>query len=157
MALKQAILMGSSAGSGVSHMRLPALYALLAAVATAANIGAQDLLLRLYQGPWHVAASVVLGTGVGLVLKYVLDKRFIFRFRARNAAHDAQTFVLYVGAGVLTTALFWGTEWSFDRCFGGDRLMRYVGAVLGLAAGYWLKYHLDKRYVFRVAASGAQP
>jgi len=34
--------------------------------------------------------------------------------------------------------------------------MRYAGAVLGLAAGYWLKYHLDKRYVFRVAASGAQ-
>lgn len=147
--------MDHSAVPGVSRMRLPVLYALLAAIATAANIGAQDLLLRLYQGPWHVAVSVVLGTSVGLVLKYVLDKRFIFRFRARNAAHDARTFMLYVSAGLLTTALFWGTEWSFDRCFGGDRLMRYAGAVLGLAAGYWLKYHLDKRYVFRSAASGA--
>lgn len=153
--MKQAIRMDTPAGPGASRPPLPVLYALLAALATAANIGAQDLLLRLYHGPWHVAASVVLGTGTGLVLKYLLDKRYIFRFRARNAAHDAQTFVLYVGAGVLTTALFWLSEWAFDHAFGGDRVMRYAGAVLGLAAGYWLKYHLDKRFVFRVAGAQA--
>ena len=31
-----------------------------------------------------ITISVVLGTGVGLLVKYVLDKRYIFQFKARN-------------------------------------------------------------------------
>jgi len=27
--------------------------------------------------------------------------------------------------------------------------MRYVGGVIGLAIGYYVKYQLDKRYVFK--------
>jgi hypothetical protein len=29
--------------------------------------------------------------------------------------------------------------------------MRYLGGLIGLAIGYWTKYRLDKRYVFRAA------
>jgi hypothetical protein len=31
--------------------------------------------------------------------------------------------------------------------------MRYVGALIGLGLGYWAKYHLDKRFVFRTQAA----
>jgi hypothetical protein len=31
--------------------------------------------------------------------------------------------------------------------------MRYLGALIGLAIGYWAKYHLDKRFVFRIQAA----
>lgn len=129
------------------------LYALLAAFATGANIISQDALLRLYGGPGHLWASVVFGTAVGLMLKYVLDKRYIFRFRARNAAHEGRTFALYAAMGLVTTAIFWGFEFAFHAWFDGSRSMRYLGGVLGLALGYAAKYQMDKRYVFTGSAA----
>ncbi|MCX7366464.1 MAG: GtrA family protein [Alphaproteobacteria bacterium] len=133
-------------------MRLVVLYALIAAIATVANIGAQELTVRAYGGPYHVVLSVFMGTGVGLVVKYVLDKAFIFNFRATDAKHDAQTFVLYTAMGLATTAIFWGFEFGFNALF-RSKEMRYLGGLIGLALGYWIKYHLDKRYVFREQAS----
>jgi putative flippase GtrA len=131
-----------------SDMHLTFKYAILSLIAMAANIGVQDLAVQGYSGPWSIAISVVLGTGIGLVVKYVLDKRFIFRFRARNVAHDSRTFVLYAVMGLATTVIFWGFEFGFQHVF-ETKEMRYVGGVIGLAIGYLTKYHLDKRYVFR--------
>ncbi|KAK47619.1 GtrA family protein [Caballeronia sp. LZ029] len=132
-------------------MQLALLYTFFAAIATAANIGAQDLTTRLYTGPWHILLSVFIGTGVGLVVKYVLDKKWIFRFKAENARHDATMFTLYVTMGLVTTAIFWGVEFGFNHIFGTAE-MRYVGGCIGLAIGYVIKYRLDKRYVFRTFA-----
>ncbi len=123
-------------------------YAIFALIATAANIGAQDLVMRTYSGAFDILASVVVGTVVGLVVKYVLDKRYIFRFRARSVAHDTLTFVLYTVMGLATTVIFWGFEFGFQHIF-ETKEMRYLGGVIGLAIGYLTKYHLDKRYVFR--------
>ncbi len=128
---------------------LAALYTLFAAIATVANIGSQDLVVRLlHHLPYAIALSVLVGTGVGLVVKYVLDKRYIFRFQTRDARHDGQTFLLYTLMGLLTTVIFWGFEFGFQALF-GTREMRYLGGVLGLAIGYIAKYQLDKRFVFR--------
>jgi putative flippase GtrA len=128
-------------------MNLALTYALLAAIATAFNIGAQDIAIRLYSGPFGVTISLVFGTGVGLIVKYLLDKRFIFRFKARDLAHDGRTFILYAFMGVFTTLIFWGVEFLFDHLFQTKEL-RYVGGVIGLAIGYVTKYQLDKKYVF---------
>lgn len=117
-------------------------------IATAANIGAQDLTIRLYAGAYAVQLSVAVGTGVGLIVKYVLDKRYIFRFRARNVAHDSWAFVLYTVMGLATTVIFWGFEFGFNAVF-QTKEMRYLGGIIGLAIGYLTKYHLDKRFVFR--------
>ncbi|QRY79067.1 GtrA family protein [Pseudomonas sp. PDNC002] len=133
-------------------MKLAFIYAILALIATAANIGSQDLVIKIYPGPYAILLSIIVGTGVGLVIKYVLDKRYIFRFRARNAAHDGQTFLLYTVMGLLTTVIFWGFEFAFQHIFQSDG-MRYLGGVIGLAIGYVTKYHLDKRYVFRTEAA----
>jgi putative flippase GtrA len=129
-------------------MRLAITYAILALIATAANIGAQDLLIRVYNGAYDIILSMVVGTGFGLVVKYILDKRYIFRFRARDAAHDSRTFVLYTVMGLATTVIFWGFEFGFEYLF-ATKEMRYLGGIIGLAIGYVTKYHLDKRYVFR--------
>lgn len=126
-------------------------YAIFALIATAANIGAQDLVIRAYNGAFNILASVVVGTGAGLVVKYVLDKRYIFRFRAHSVAHDTQTFVLYAVMGLVTTVIFWGFEFGFHHIF-ETKEMRYLGGIIGLAIGYLTKYHLDKRYVFRTGA-----
>ena len=99
-----------------------------------------------------IVASVAMGTGVGLAIKYLLDKRYIFRFRAANVAHDTRTFALYTAMGLATTVIFWGFEFGFHHLF-ATREMRYLGGVIGLAIGYVAKYHLDKRYVFHTEPS----
>ena len=129
-------------------MKLALTYALLAMIATVANIGSQDLTIRLYAGAYAVSVSVAVGTGVGLVVKYVLDKRYIFRFRAKTIAHDGWTFVLYTLMGLATTVIFWGFEFGFNAVC-QTKEMRYLGGIIGLAIGYLTKYHLDNRFVFR--------
>ncbi|VVD28312.1 GtrA family protein [Paraburkholderia dioscoreae] len=131
-------------------MTLLITYSLLAAIAMAANIGAQHLTLLAYAGKFAMPLSVAVGTGVGLVIKYMLDKKFIFRFQATSAVHDGTTFILYTAMGLATTVIFWGTEAVFQAVFHTD-FMRYLGAVLGLTVGYIVKYNLDKNYVFRNA------
>lgn len=128
-------------------MRLALIYAVLALIATVANIGAQELVVRVYMGNFAILISVAVGTGVGLVVKYVLDKRYIFRFCARSTAHDVQVFALYSMMGLTTTVIFWGGEFFFHYVF-ETKEMRYLGGVIGLTFGYLTKYYLDKRYVF---------
>lgn len=130
-------------------MRLVLKYALFAVVATATNIGAQEVAGRAYAGRYSLLASVMVGTGVGLVTKYVLDKLFIFNFRAATALHDAQIFLQYAAVGVVTTLIFWAFEFGFNALF-VDKNMRYLGALIGLALGYYIKYRIDKRFVFRM-------
>lgn len=136
------------AGGNAPALKLAVSYALFAALATLINIGTQEAAVRLYDGPWSLVLAMIAGTGTGLVVKYVLDKRYIFRFRARNLEHDGRTFALYTLMGLATTVIFWGFELGFDHLF-ASKEMRYAGGVIGLAIGYMTKYYLDKRYVFR--------
>ncbi|HSX88125.1 MAG TPA: GtrA family protein [Pseudomonas sp.] len=122
-------------------------YALLAMIATFCNIGTQDVVSRNYWGPYSLSFSMLLGTAVGLMVKYVLDKRFIFKFKAQNIAHDSRTFLFYALMGVATTVIFWGFELAFAYLFDGAA-MRYLGGIIGLAIGYVAKYELDRRFVF---------
>jgi putative flippase GtrA len=135
-------------------MNLVILYALFAAIAIATNIGTQDIVTRLYHGPFDMTLSMLFGTGVGLAVKYLLDKRFIFRFKARDLAHDGQTFILYSCMGIFTTLIFWGAEFLFDHLFQTKEL-RYLGGIIGLAIGYLTKYYLDKKFVFTERHSAA--
>lgn len=143
--------------------RIALLYALFAALATAANLASQALVIAVYSGQHAIALSIAVGTLVGLPIKYVLEKQWIFNFRSESLGHDSRLFLLYAFLGVFTTLLFWGIEYAFHLAFGTD-LMRYLGGAIGLSLGYWIKYHLDKKFVFvtrtpasAVQAAGARP
>lgn len=129
-------------------LRVVVMYALGALLAIALNVASQMGSLLLYDGPLAIVLSMLLGTLIGLVFKYWFDKRWIFAFKADGLRDDGARFIRYSAFGVLTTAIFWCSELSFEWLFGGD-VARYVGAVLGLSCGYLLKYLLDRRYVFR--------
>jgi hypothetical protein len=131
-------------------MKLAVKYALFAVIAMALNIGAQELVVRSYSGAYSLLASVIVGTGVGLVVKYVLDKLYIFGFRSRSALHDFQVFLQYAAVGIATTLIFWAFEFGFNAIF-EDKDMRYLGGLIGLTLGYYLKYRIDRRFVFRAA------
>lgn len=128
-------------------MNLVVKYSLFCIISTIANILGQELSIQLYSDFGGVLLSVLVGTGVGLVVKYVLDKKYIFAYHTKDLGHDSKTFMLYTLMGVFTTVIFWGTEFAFDHIF-ETKEMRYVGAVIGLSIGYIIKYQLDKRFVF---------
>lgn len=131
-------------------MKVAVTYTIIAIIATLANIGGQELVVQLWPFEYLITLSIFFGTGVGLVMKYLLDKRYIFQFTADSLGHDAKLFMLYTAMGIVTTAIFWGVEWSFHVIF-ETKEMRYLGAVIGLSIGYVIKYQLDKKYVFRSA------
>ena len=129
------------------RLRIVVLYALFAAIAIAANLSSQLLMTTLYRGPSAITISIVVGTLVGLPIKYVLDKNFIFAFTANDIRHDGRLFTLYAFMALVTTAIFWATEWLFELVF-HTNAMRLVGGAIGLIVGYLIKYRLDKKYVF---------
>lgn len=128
-------------------MTLAILYAIFACISAASNIATQAVVVRIVHGAHAIPASIAVGTVVGLVVKYALDKRWIFRWKPQSARHDAGTFILYASTGVLTTAIFWGCEYLFEHRFHTEG-MRYLGAVIGLAIGYITKYQMDRIFVF---------
>lgn len=124
------------------------MYTIFALISTAANIFSQDLSSRIYQGQHELWLAIFIGTAVGLVVKYGLDKRYIFQYQTTSIQHGTKTFYLYSLMGVFTTIIFWGFEFAFDAIY-QTKEMRYTGGIIGLAIGYYVKYQLDKRYVFR--------
>lgn len=105
------------------------------------------LSIWINKGPDSVEVFILFGTAAGLSLRYLLEKRYIFAFKSNDIAHDGLLFVLYTFMGVFMTAIFWGVEYAFNLLFGTDT-MRYFGGVIGLVIGFYVKYQLDKEYVF---------
>jgi putative flippase GtrA len=119
-------------------------YAIFAVVAVVVNLAVQRGVLAMSFG---LLAALAAGTAAGLVVKYLLDKVWIFDDRAAGLAAHGRRFTLYTLMGVATTAIFWGVEsaaWAIWR----TDAAREAGAVLGLAIGYVVKYRLDRRFVF---------
>lgn len=137
----------AATAAGLSRSRLVFWYAVFAALSIGANLGSQTLAFHLYQAAYAVPISVCVGTGVGLVVKYLLDKAWIFRYEHRSVAHGVRTFTLYVAMGLCTTLVFWAVEFGADALF-HDETARLTGGALGLVIGYVTKYQLDKRFVF---------
>ena len=113
----------------------------------ASNLAAQAIVMYFDINSHAMLLSMLVGTGVGLVTKYILDKRYIFIFKTENLAHDGKLFLLYSVMGIVTTALFWFIEYGFNWIFATE-CMRYIGGVIGLIMGYLIKYRLDKQFVF---------
>jgi putative flippase GtrA len=128
-------------------VRIVVLYTLFAALSTVINIGSQMVAIWAYTGPFAVEISMLVGTAAQLPLRYFLDKRYIFALNSKNIAHDGRLFVLYSAMGVITTLIFWGTQYAFHLIYNTE-VMRYVGGVIGLGIGFYVKYQLDRKYVF---------
>ena len=125
-------------------------YGAFAVIATLANLAVQRMVLAGAAGlspGMALALAIGAGTIAGLLIKYVLDKRWIFHDLSTGLATHGRKFALYTAMGVVTTTIFWGTETAFWLIWRSD-LMREAGAVLGLTVGYVVKYNLDRRYVF---------
>ena len=129
-------------------IKTAARYAAFAAMAIIVNVAVQVLCFALYDGRGGLYAAMAAGTVAGLVAKYFLDRRWIFRAAHILLRGRVVEFALYSLTGALTTCLFWATELAF-AAMSDSPLLRYTGAVLGLVAGYAIKFRIDRRFVFR--------
>ena len=131
----------------MSATRIAVLYVLFAAIATGVNLGCQAVVLAAWDHPRAVLLALVVGTVAGMPVKYVLDKRYIFRFQAQDLGHETRMFVLYVALAGITTVVFWGSELILGAITGSD-VGHLIGGGIGLAIGYAMKYRMDRAWVF---------
>ena len=123
-------------------------YFLFAIASTIVNLLFQYLSFLVYEGFLDLYVAMFIGTLAGLILKYILDKKYIFFHTPKSKKDDGKKFFLYSVMGVFTTFIFWGFEIGFDYMYESENA-KYVGAVLGLSIGYVVKYFLDKKFVFK--------
>lgn len=121
-------------------------YVLFAVTAGLANIATQEIVVRGLRSA-SIIASILAGTAMGFLVKYLLDKRWVFLDGYQGHAAEVRKIAAYGAFGVGTTLLFWAIELSFWHVWRTVEA-KYIGAVIGLALGNWVKYQLDKHYVF---------
>lgn len=122
-------------------------YILFCVIATIVNLGVQRIFLGLIF-PDNYFIALLFGTLFGLVTKYFLDKKYIFNYHNLSLKYNSIKFTLYSFNGIFTTLIFWGTESLFYFVY-NTSFAREIGALIGLSIGYFLKYRLDKKYVFQ--------
>lgn len=123
------------------------LYIIFAIIATIANLLTQRLILSNNNSFLTYSIAICSGTLIGLLIKFFLDKRWIFFDKSFGIVSQARTFGIYSSMGIFTTIIFWVTETIFWLIW-KDEIMREVGALLGLSIGYLIKYKLDLHFVF---------
>jgi len=122
-------------------------YTIFAMISTFFNLLFQYFSFGVYLGFGSLYVAMFAGTLAGLVVKYILDKKFIFYYVVEDKKDDARKFARYSLMGVFTTIIFWGIEIIFDA-LSTNPSAKYLGAVIGLGIGYVIKYFLDKNFVF---------
>jgi len=122
-------------------------YVLFALLATLANLLTQEATIRLAPVA-PLTLSILMGTAAGFILKYLLDKKWVFDDGYHGHRQELQKITLYGAFSVLTTLIFWGFEIAFWILWQTD-LAKYSGAILGLGIGYTAKFMLDRNFVFR--------
>ena len=121
-------------------------YIIFAILSTLVNLFAQFLTFSLLDYEYEIYIALTNGTISGLLVKYLLDKYYIFNSDVREY-RSKNTFIPYVFTSIFTTLIFWFTELWFIEYIALS-YTEYIGAIVGLSIGYTLKYFLDRNFVF---------
>ena len=122
-------------------------YVVFAGIATLVNLATQEAVVRV--APLSpLALSILMGTATGFILKYLLDKKWVFDDGYSGHRRELQKITLYGVFSVFTTLVFWSFEVVFWVIWRTD-FAKYTGAVIGLAIGYAAKFVLDRAFVFK--------
>tara|TARA_Y100000741_G_scaffold13674_1_gene10809 strand:- start:1304 stop:1693 length:390 start_codon:yes stop_codon:yes gene_type:complete len=124
------------------------LYIYFSLIAISINIFSQYIVFTILEGDDAIYLAILVGTLLGLITKYILDKIYIFKYKVENLYDYSKNFSMYMFTGIFTTMIFWIFEYSFYILF-DNSIAKYIGAIIGLTMGYTVKYVLDKRFVFK--------
>jgi len=133
----------------MKNKELLILYSVFAIIVTITNLSSQRLVLSFLTGNVGYFSALFTGTFIGVVLGYILDKNWIFKDPVMSSRAMGKQFFWYAMTGAIHTPVFWLIESVFWFVWKTDG-MRELGAVLGLAIAYTLKYFILRRYVFNL-------
>ncbi len=136
------------------------LYMIFAVVATFVNIGSQFIIKSLLKNipilnnfflnkeiTYYFIIQLVIGTGLGFLTKFFLDKIFVFKEKTEGFSKTIKQLIIYGLLALITTAIFWSFEFTFKLVF-DFKNSEFVGGIIGLSIGYTVKFLLDKKFVF---------
>ncbi len=142
------------------------LYIIFAIICTLLNIGSQWLMqflledieifnLGLYYDKefafkLYDVIKIIIGTAIGFFVKFLLDKLIVFKDKHKSKTHTAKQVIIYGSFAVFTTLIFWSFQILFKFIFIFS-YSEYIGAAIGLAIGYTIKFFLDRAFVFKKA------
>ena len=121
-------------------------YILFAILSTLVNLFSQFLTFVILDYEYKIYIAIANGTITGLLVKYLLDKYYIFNLNVKEYS-STNTFMPYILTSILTTIIFCITELWFIYYI-QIPYTEYIGAIVGLSMGYTLKYFLDRNFVF---------
>ena len=78
----------------MNHKKLIVLYISFALIATLGNLGAQRISLSVFEELGLIFA-IGMGSLIGLIIKYILDKRWIFGDLTVGITDNSKKFALY--------------------------------------------------------------
>ena len=131
----------------MTRIRLITLYISFCILAMFCNLFVQRIFLYSQHSSSDIIIAIAMGTIAGLIVKYFLDKNWIFNNYEKSIFKNMKYFMKYSFFGIATTLIFWSFELSFLYIWKSE-LAREIGAIIGLSIGYYIKYKLDKKYVF---------
>lgn len=120
------------------------LYYAFAFVAIGINVVVQRLFFLGLNHPNAILFAMPIGAGVALLVKYFLDRKYIFEVAS---SPNQREFFRYAISGGLITLIFFVVEyliWSLYE----TALARDLGIFVGMMTGYALKYFFDRNFVF---------
>ena len=120
-------------------------YLFFSIIAIIINLASQRLIFNVNDN--FFVFAIIVGTISGFVSKYLFDKYFIFNDQHSPFSDETKKLLKYSFFAVFTTLIFWFTEYIFWVIY-QTHTAREIGAIIGLSIGYYLKYNLDKKYVF---------
>ncbi|MFX0095170.1 MAG: GtrA family protein [Candidatus Hodarchaeota archaeon] len=142
-------------------MRRYTFYMIFAVIAITLNVTVQFLaeiilkaifpelawtIIEILAQPFEMWFFICLGLGtlVGFVFKFLVDKFIVFEEKELIINQTARQATKYLFFAIFTTIIFWGTETLFQILWNAYAL----GAIIGLAIGYTIKFVLDSKFVF---------
>lgn len=151
--MRDGISMNKHADRPIERLSLATRYAAFALFSTAVNWAMQLAILRTIPGRFSIYAALFVGTGAGFVVKYLLDKNYIFQHASANRTQEAWVLALYLGTSIVMTAFYLVSQAVIFFVY-GEGVVYYASGTAVLLLGYAIKFALDGRFVFGTTAFG---
>ena len=87
----------------------------------------------------------IAAVGITYIIKFFLDKYFVFKKSSLKLKETSQEFLKYFGFAILTTIENIGIQFLLTNFFDASLEISFI---IALSLGYITKFFLDKRYVF---------
>lgn len=116
-------------------------YILFCLISIFLNLLTQEFFLIFFNS---YVISILFGTVIGFLIKFYLDKNFIF---LKSSSFSFNQLFTYTFTAIFSTIIFWSVEIFFLIYF-QNNMMKILGGFLGLILGYTLKFKLDYKLTF---------